>query len=286
MGGLFANKVLRKAAALLVIVLAGCDADGGPAVPFDIVVVDTVDTWTHGDLRGDDAAAHSGLGGTWARLEVRISESSAPIVGTIRSETVILSIVRMQHDGLSVRMDGEICDFALDTGSDLVRIVIPDAFVAALVFPVRTAVALSVDGGDALQLAEPRTTELRGMALADPEHDPLPENPGDPAVRDEDADGLPGVTVRATGVADGEMYVVQRVWAESLGVAADDRITGDVTWAQEQVILGTDNDLLALFDGDAVFLGGTYEMLRVGSDADCDWLVDRRETLFPPESAR
>ncbi|MGB1250835.1 MAG: hypothetical protein ACPG8W_09505, partial [Candidatus Promineifilaceae bacterium] len=61
---------------------------------------------------------------------------------------------------------------------------------------------------------------------------------------DPDGDGNPGLTVRATGLADGEIYVVQRSWTILDGQLAGDRLDGLIEWNSEQIIIGADNPVL------------------------------------------
>jgi hypothetical protein len=139
---------------------------------------------------------------------------------------------------------------------------------------------LGVDLNGDTTWSEGRVWDVRGADLADPSGDPLPEDASDPAVVDLDGDGLPGATVRVTGLLDGEIYVTQRVWTELEGIFTNaERLEGAIAWGEEQKILGTDNDILSSFEVKNVPVSGSFLMLKTEA-ADCDEILADRDRFF------
>jgi len=254
------------------------DAGGGDAASLD----------AGGDAGGSEdaggAGADGGVGphplvGTWATLQVHSALAEVPILGELRNETRAVQLVRITEEDGALQFHARTCQIEIVGASALVRTVIPDRFLASLGESHR---ALTVAGE---QLAVPRGIELRGVRLDDPVGDPLPETAADPRVFDQDEDGQPGMTVRVTGLVDGEIYVIQRAWDALAGQLEADGTTirGLVQWGDEQVILGTDNQLLAggaPSRPDPEAARSHFQMLRLDGPRDCGWLAIASDRLF------
>ncbi len=124
--------------------------------------------------------------------------------------------------------------------------------------------------------------ELWGLQnLPDPYGTDLPQNSDEAAapphstrIYDVDGDGNPGVTVSVTGALEGDVFFVQRKNYSYDGLVLDpDRIVGLITWAREQITIGSTNPLLNSNLGQAVHPDPKehwFELVRVADETDCD----------------
>ena len=91
-----------------------------------------------------------------------------------------------------------------------IEVEMPDAATQAII-PESTPVTLTTVDGRA-HISRPATPTGIGVDLEDPANDPLPTDPEDPRIADDDNDGIPGVTtrVRVTEDVQGELYIARR----------------------------------------------------------------------------
>lgn len=226
------------------------------------------------------APADGPLVGRWAQLQVQSALTEVPFVGETTATTtthLVLDVAMAPGGGYAVTQT--VCDVALDSGTELVRTVLPDAAVAAIPPATRGASLSPTNAVSVSYLAE-----VWGAVLGDLNSDALPTSPTDPRVVDHEADGKPGMTVRVAGLLDGEVYVVQRgaTTLEGLYDGAD-RFDGLVTWSQEQSILGADNPLLespleTRVDPDAN--ASYFRTTRVPGGTDCAAILAQSTSLF------
>lgn len=170
-------------------------------------------------------------------LEVEIvTESKLPVVGTKRVHTTSEVLAQLRQDGDGWVQEQRTCAVRVEGGGPADTI-IPPAFVAAL--PVQR---ISVDLSDGFRVDGGPTT------LGADASGPLPKKADDPAVRDSDGDGNPGVTVWVDAPVIGrvEMYVAQRAHSVLVGELTDDGAMGGVDIrSMEQWTLSASNSLLA-----------------------------------------
>lgn len=233
----------------------------------------------------NDDATSSGipqLAGSWAQRWTVASIDTLPVIGDVNASTTSLHRLTIEQHGLELLVRVETCRIEIDSGTDIIHEVIPDAFVASLGTAVRTS-WLEKDGSR-YRFVQPRTYEIRGVRLKDAAHETLPTSQDDPRVHDQDQDGMPGMTVRVTGLVDGEVWVVQRDSHEVDGVVTSaDRIDGTIRWTKEQSVLGADNPLLteALPSvPDPEPSRSSMETVRVTDDFGCAELIEQESALF------
>jgi hypothetical protein len=162
-----------------------------------------------------------------------------------------------------------------------------DAATQAIRPPVTPLEIERIDG--TLQLRRPATPTPIGIRLDDPANEPLPTDPEDPRIVDDDGDGQPGVTVTidiGAGIV-GEIYIARReIFSYDAALTEPDLITGTVTDESEQLVVGANNPLFLASDANWVQHpdpAKSFIMLkRVGSDWDCERLEAERDALFPP----
>ncbi len=223
------------------------------------------------------------LAGTWAELRVLSDSVVFPLVGGLSRTTSLVQRVTVEQTGDALRIAATYCAATFDNGSALTTTINPTF--------VRSLPAVASQGSlDPFALpvtfAQSWTTELHGVRLEHPETDPLPTDPNDPRVFDQDGDGKPGITVHACalGVITGDVYVIERLRTRIEGqVASSDRIEGQVEGTVEQVILGASN---ALFLGsivsrpDPVSSHSRFVLQRMDPAWTCDEILSHSAALF------
>jgi hypothetical protein len=182
------------------------------------------------------------IAGTWAQILFYASINDIPTVGQTEGSTTTIQRVTIEQSGTALTMQVEPCAIEIDNGSPLVDTIVPQAFLRSLGITPRTGTLVAL-GGE-WRYVQDESLQLRGVRLDDPDNELLPTEADDPRIWDQDGDSRPGVTVRVTGITDGEVYVIQRDRHELDGAVAGDRIDGLADWNNEQVVLGSDNPIL------------------------------------------
>lgn len=151
-------------------------------------------------------------------------------------------------------------------------------------------VALEIDVVDGLlRVKRPPTPTPVGIRLDDPFNEPLPTDPNDPRIVDDDGDGKPGltVTIEVTPEFIGELYIARReIFAFEAFLIEPDLLTGQVTDDSEQLVIGASDPVFEMSPAN----WGQYPDLskspiilrRVEADWDCERLAAERDNLFPP----
>jgi hypothetical protein len=220
------------------------------------------------------------LAGRWAHFDVVAYEDDL-------MRTLIIST---GFADIEVR-DGELWNVQrfchADTVSDQdIEVSISDAATSAIV-PVDTPLEVTLEDGQ-LQVVRPATPTGIGIDLEDPANDPLPTDPDDPRITDDDGDGNPGVTSRIvlTEEIQGELYLARReIFAYDVVQELPDRMVGSITDNSEQLILGASNDIfLTPAQWEQVDDPARNPVIwqRVDDDWDCERLAAERADLFPP----
>jgi hypothetical protein len=190
------------------------------------------------------------LAGVWAmRLEL-VSLVEIPFVGESRDARIAYgrTVFGVRPEGGARFARTETCAVVVESSQMAVETVIPEAFARGLGAPERPFTYDATSG----RFTAARFVEVRGARLDDLEGEALPTEPDDPRVFDQDEDGQPGMTVRISGLIDGEVYVVQRGidafdGERTAGTnAAPTRLDGRAVWTSEQSVLGADTEVLAM----------------------------------------
>jgi len=229
------------------------------------------------------AAEIPDLSGTWAMVQVFPQIAILPIAGEVPRSSTVAQFVEIEQAGTSLAMHDRYCFTIVNDGTLLVTTEIPDAFMRSLAPTTRSAVLVAQTAS--LRFESSTYVEVRGATLDDPA-DPLPTDPDDPRVVDQDGDGHPGMTVRVTilGILEGETYVVQRVSYRLSGlVVGPDRIEGTIEWSDEQTTLGATNPLLesntvGTLNPDPA--AHRFVMIRVDETWTCETLRERLADLL------
>jgi len=156
--------------------------------------------------------------------------------------------------------------------------------------PVPTPVTLTVVD-DLARVARPETPTGIGVDLADPANDPLPTDPADPRIADDDGDGKPGVTATVS-VGDSlqaEIYLARReIFAYLVDEQADGSLVGTVSDHSEQLVIGASNDAFLTQSRWVQYpdlAKSPILLVPVDNDWDCERLMSERDRLFPPTPA-
>jgi hypothetical protein len=248
------------------------------------------------------------LTGTWVVRMVGGQIVSAPTLVPFHIQSVFYLLYDIRQDGSSVSINGRYCDRTeVDPPGALVPVIIPAAWAHTEKAVQRSgSFAAVADAFPVLTLGP--SIEIAGAKLASLS-DPLPTEPTDPRVFDEDGDGNPGLTVILNGTAfSGSVFSVQRqTTVVKAIVVAPDRIEGELNFVSEQKVLASvpasiaDLYKLAQTVSDPTACSSTFAMVKVAEaqpldggavdagQADggglapvtCAWVRARELTLFP-----
>lgn len=154
--------------------------------------------------------------------------------------------------------------------------------------PVPTTATLTTDDDGRAHVSRPATPTGIGVRLEDPANDPLPTDPDDPRIADDDNDGNPGVTAHITvsDALEGDIFLARReIFAYEVDEQADGSLTGEVTDNSEQLIIGATNDAF-LTQAEWIqypdLAKSPIILIPVDEDWDCERLMAERDALFPP----
>jgi len=223
------------------------------------------------------------LAGTWASLQVASTVANVPLLGEMPTLSRAVLKLTVVADGDDLLVTHKTCSLSLESDTEVVATVVPDSFVAALSEEHKPSL-VSFDGPSPT-FTQPKYVELHGLILDDPVNDPMPTDAADPHILDLDNDGNPGLTIFITGLIDGALYVVQRARSTLDGtIVSADRIEGQMLWEQEQVVLGSDNPILAENHPetwvDPVKENSYFVMIRVDDDWECEQILSASGELF------
>jgi hypothetical protein len=189
-------------------------------------------------------------------------------------------------------VDGQIVDqasfcFSEQRTDQPIRTSLSDAATQAIKPPPATLEIDVVD--DVLRIRRPATPTPVGIRLDDPFNEPLPTDPNDPRIVDDDGDGKPGLTVTIEVTEDlvGELYIARReIFAYEAFLIEPDLLTGVVTDDSEQLVIGASDPIFASSPANWAqhpdLAKSPIILRRVDVDWDCDRLAAERDDLFPP----
>lgn len=222
------------------------------------------------------------ISGVWAQLVVSSQLSDVPFAGRVRQQTISIQRVIIKQNGEAVTLEAQTCALEFDSGTSLVQLKFPEKFVNALGVDIKPA---RFDPST-LSFVQPRTTYLRGVRLQDPVKDPLPTDPKDPRIFDQDGDGNPGMTIKASviGLLNADIYIIQRDWNVLRGrLVSNTTLDGLVEWGSEQVILGATNPIF--LNPNPTFPdpnpnNSFFRSTRVSTETSCEQISAQRDRLF------
>lgn len=224
------------------------------------------------------------ISGVWAHLQVTSSITNAPVLGTINLKTITTIRLEVIQKDTDLLITFEPCAIESESSSPFFSVTFPEAFIRYMGIDIKPARLESQE--NSWQLFQPRYTIVRGVRLQDPEKDPLPADPNDPKIFDQDKDGKPGMTIRVNvlGFIEGEIYIIQRDWNSLRSTILNTMIIdGLIEWGSEQVVIGASNPLLA---GQSENIpdpkpeNSFFRTTRVEPNTTCEQIVKNRDKLF------
>lgn len=224
------------------------------------------------------------LSGPWAQLQVTSSITNAPVLGTITLKTSTILRLEVTQKGTDLAIVFEPCTVESESSSPFFKVIFPEAFIKYMGIDTKPARLESL--ANTWQLFQPRYTIVRGVRLQDPEKDPLPTDPNDPRIFDQDKDGKPGMTIRVSvlGFIEGEIYIIQRDWNSLRSTTLTPMtIDGLIEWGSEQVVIGASTPLLASQSEntpDPKRENSYFRTTRIEPNTTCEQIVKDREKLF------
>lgn len=165
-----------------------------------------------------------------------------------------------------------------------VRTTIGQAFVDAMP-PWSVPLDVRETGDGRISVRLPDHVMVLGADLTDPAGEPLPEDEEDPRVTDPDGDGHPGISVDVEGMVSGQVYLVQRLVRGLSGILeGDGRMSGQVTGAGEQRVIGASNTILRTFtpqfEHNPDPERNVFVWVPAPGDSTCAEVVADRQQLF------
>ena len=177
------------------------------------------------------------LSGTWAAVEVYSGYLNTPLFGKLPGAITAGFRVEIAQTGTALALRARYCTLGVGSPLPFVTAEIPPALLAALRDVEQSATLKTSSAG--VLFAQSWFSQVSGAHVSDA--DPLPATSDDPRVFDEDKDGHPGVTLRASlaEFLSTDLYLVIRLrYRLSGSVVSPDRIDGLIDWTGEIVVLG------------------------------------------------
>lgn len=220
--------------------------------------------------------------GHYAVLSDVVTDQDLPFFGRKQITSRTLGLGEIQREGAGFVFVETSCRVET-SGVEEVRTVIPDAVPRSL--PAQRSQLVFTERDDVLSWERPESLFVVGAELADPQRDRLPTESTDDRLRDPDRDGNPGVTVRIEGVAQGDIYVVERRRVAYRGtMLGAGQLQGLVLDRSERSVVGASVEILRApiptmphEEGRANHI----RLQRIDGPRDCDRLVTENGPLYP-----
>lgn len=264
------------------------EADIAQDIPVADVNGDVTDEVTGEDANVWPDVSYEGLTGSWAVRLVSNGVMTVPMVGERPMKTTDLFLAEATESGIEMTFCDEI--IAVEPTEDFNTTTTTKAALRQALAETLIPLAVTGNAVDAQEI-------VWEWALADTigDNDPLPAADKDNAevnfqnYPDIDDDSHPGVTITVSlnlwgSPTVGERYMGKRVKFDlSEGAMSGDGrwITGDMTFAVDERVLGADQVLLNNGAAVAPSTDGTlYQFRRIDQDFDCAKLVEVQAGLF------
>lgn len=260
-------------AACLLVAAVGCGSDDGD----DGDASATTTTAPAAEVSMDEAEQ---LAGKYAHYDVVAYEST-----DMKILIISYGFTDLAAEGGELVATESFCT-AKYASDQPIAVTISDKATRAIV-PESTPVELREEDGQ-IGFVRPATPTGIGIELEDPANDPLPTDPDDPRIADDDGDGKPGITVKievGDGALTGELYIARReIFAYDVLAQDDGALVGTVDDHSEQLIIGASDDQF-ITTAPWVQVDDPEKspiiLEPVEGDWDCDRLIAEIPTLFP-----
>ncbi len=170
--------------------------------------------------------AHAGeLDGKWALLEVTMTVAEVPMMGPVKATRTNISIHDVTSDETSMKSKATLCSITVLGEKDLLKTTIGPKLFKVIPPPSLDARLAKKDGKLTFFQAGPPV--ILGARLASPE-EALPSNAKDKRMWDQDVDAKPGITLKISGMAEGDIHLAQRSWSRLDGAMRPDGTFGGI----------------------------------------------------------
>jgi hypothetical protein len=267
----------------LMLVAAACGSDAGASIESSTTAPPSSppSTAPTATTPAPEPVPGAELVGRWAHYDVVAYE-----------DDVLKTLIISYGFNDFTEVDGRIVDqasfcFSEQRTDQPIRTSLSDAATQAIRPPATPIEVDTVDGE--LRVRRAATPTPVGIRLDDPFNEPLPTDPDDPRIVDDDGDGKPGltVTIEVTDDLVGELYIARReIFAYDAVLVEPDLLTGTVTDDSEQLVIGASDPVFEMSPAN----WGQHPdpakspiiLRRVDADWDCERLAAERDALFPP----
>lgn len=232
------------------------------------------------------------LSGVWAQKHWYSSKAKVYTFDNALGWIRTYFIVRQEMKDNLIEIESKICHIKIANDTEMMNLLIPETYVEALKVQNKKAEIQKNDRGEIL-FYQPVFWEVRSIdknAYSDSESYTLPVSPGHPDVEDWDNDGEPGLrSLVKTTIVNGEIHTVQKVSHELAGkVISEDRISGTVSWTDEQEVLKSDSDFIKNALKETINImdlsrENIWEQVRIPEYADCAYIIKNKDKLFFPD---
>ena len=263
------------------IIACGVDTTSSGITDYDAGIQST-DMMTNLDmsaLGSDMFETTNSLEGTWAQRVILSGIADVPVLGFQETNTVGLGLVELSKTGDLIEYRLKICETKIQRSDDIVTTLIPEQFIESIPYYYRTGFV------DESTIHFSKMAEINGVRLQDPMMEMLPTEIDDPRIFDQDRDGFPGVTVYVTGLISGQIYLIQRTITQLSGTIEDRKISGLVTWKNDETILDSDQDLLKMGAPITPNIDATrsvFDLIQISTDSTCADVIDMAPMIFDP----
>lgn len=271
-------RIQSKILMWLLILACGADTDQNHVFDYDSGIIESNLADVSNDLDQETInPIDERLSGRWAQKTRLSGIAEVPVLGFQRTDTIGLALVDIYTEFDANWATVKNCQTSIERDDDIVTTDIPQAFIDSL--PVYFRGVFVSDNN----IKFSKMVELSGVNLKDPLNDPLPTDPNDERIYDQDLDGHPGVTVFVNGLVSGQIHLIQRTITDLSGIQNGNTIEGQIRWGIDESILGTDQPLLNM--GAPITPNpnpelSNFELIKVSDEFTCAGLIENEEILF------
>lgn len=237
------------------------------------------------DRQGLDKEAYMNLvEGRYTHFDVVAYEETVDPVGEIRTLVISYGFTDFDIVEGELHTTQRFCRSAHRSNQPF-ETHVSDAFTQAIV-PESTPVTLTLVDGE-WAIFRPETPTFLGIKIDDP-NEPLPTDPNDPRISDDDDDGHPGVTVSLVlyETIEADLYLARReIFAYDLQRQEDGGFLGQVHDRSEQLVLGATHPMLDRPSNPKQYEDLTQSpivLTPIDRSYDCDRLIEEIDQLMPP----
>ncbi len=220
------------------------------------------------------------LTGKWLKEWTLTSTYRIARIARFTTTATTYLLVDIDQDGARLTMETEVCALVMTNSAPGFQPIVPDAFIESL--PQADRRATLTRNGTSWQITSPAVWNIQGVTLDDPGRDPMPDDPNDPRVVDQESDGHPGFTIEIEGPFGGSLFLARRSWDSFTGRIYPDSIRGSVQWGADEVVLDATRRILrnspeTTPDPDR----SSFLMIPIAPHTTCQHLPDDPSRLFP-----